>query len=106
MRLPLILLAAFFLVREWQALEATRGALAITASVATMLFLALIAAMTLARRRPVRKAEGWLPRGAALAGVLLLYALLLLPRAAPDPLWNGASPALGLTGSALASVAL
>ncbi len=106
MRLPLTLLAAFFLVREWQALEATRGALALTAHVATMLFLALIAAMTLARHRPVRKAEGWLPRGAALAGVLLLYALLLLPRATPDPLWDGASLALVLAGSGLCSIAL
>ena len=106
MRLPLTLLAAFFLVREWQALEATRGTLAVTAHVATMLFLALIAAMTLARRRPVRKAEGWLPRGAALAGVLLLYALLLLPRAAPEPLWDGASLALVLAGSGLCSIAL
>src|SRR4051812_10837842 len=106
MRLPLTLLAAFFLVREWQALETARGALAITANVATMLFLALIAAMTVARRRPVRKAEGWLPRGAALAGVLLLYALLLLPRAEPEPLWDGASLALVLAGSALCSIAL
>jgi protein-S-isoprenylcysteine O-methyltransferase Ste14 len=106
MRLPLTLLAAFFLVREWQALETARGPLAITANVATMLFLALIAAMTVARRRPVRKAEGWLPRGAALAGVLLLYALLLLPRAEPEPWWDGASLALVLAGSALCSIAL
>ncbi len=106
MRLPLTLLAAFFLVREWQALEATRGALGVTAHVATMLFLALIALTALARRRPVRKSEGWLPRGAALAGLLLLYALLLLPRAEPDPRWDGASLALVTAGSALCSIAL
>src|SRR5438132_14320753 len=46
MRLPLTVLAGYFLVREWQALEAAQGALHITAHVATMLFLALLAVLT------------------------------------------------------------
>jgi len=70
-------------VREWQALESAQGTLYIAARVATMLFPGLIAVMTIARRRPVRQADGWLPRFAGLAGFLLIYALLLLPRTEP-----------------------
>ena len=49
MRLPLTLLAGYFLWREWGALEAAQGWLKVSAHVATMLFLALIAVMTLAQ---------------------------------------------------------
>src|SRR6266403_526366 len=68
MRLPLTAFAAYFLVREWQGLDSAQGTLYIAAHVATMLFLALIAVMTIARRRAVRKADGWAPRFAAPAG--------------------------------------
>jgi protein-S-isoprenylcysteine O-methyltransferase Ste14 len=71
-----------------------------------MLFLALVAVMTLARRRPLRKSEGWLPRIAALAGLTMLYALLLFPRAAPDAAWDSASLALLLAGNFLCAVTL
>lgn len=106
MRLPMTVLAGTFLWREWQALDATHGALRVTAHVATMLFLALIAVMTLARRRPLRKSEGLLPRFAALAGLLLLYALLLFPRAAPDTAFDAASLALLVAGHFLCAVTL
>ena len=106
MRLPLSLGAVYFLWREWQALEAAQGWLKVSAHVATMLFLVLIAAMTLARRRPLRKSEGWLPRIAALAGLTMLYALLLFPRAAPDAIWDSASLALLLAGHFLCAVTL
>ncbi len=106
MRLPLTLLAGYFLWREWGALEAAQGALKVTAHVATMLFLALIAAMTLSRRRPLRKSEGWLPRFAALAGLMMLYALLLFPRAAPDTAFDAASLALLVAGHFLCAVTL
>ena len=106
MRLPLTLLASYFLVREWQALEVSQGTLRLVVHVATMLFLALIALMTIARRRPLLKSQGWLPRFAALAGVLLLYALFLLPRAAPDPLWDGLALGLLLAGHFFCAVAL
>lgn len=106
MRVPMTVLAGGFLWREWQALEATQGALRVTAHVATMLFLALIAVMTLARRRPLRKSEGWLPRFAALAGLLMLYALLLFPRAAPDTAFDAASLALLVAGHFLCAVTL
>src|SRR5467141_1435444 len=84
MRLPLTAFAAYFLVREWQGLDSAQGTLYIAAHVATMLFLALIAVMTIARRRAVRKADGWAPRFAALAARLLLPAPRLPPRAAPS----------------------
>ena len=106
MRLPLSVGAAYFLWREWQALEVAQGWLRVSTHVATMLFLVLIAAMTLARRRPVRRAEGWLPRFAALAGLTMLYALLLLPRAPRDAAWDAASLALLLAGHFLAAVTL
>ena len=106
MRLPLTLLAGYFLVREWQALAVAQGTLRVTAHVATMLFLALLAVMTIIRRRPIRKAEGWLPRFAALAGLLLLYALLLLPRAQSHPTWDLAAIVLLLAGHFLCVVTL
>ena len=106
MRLPLTAFAAYFLVQEWQALDSAQGWLHITAHVATMLFLALIAVMTIARHRPVRKADGWPPRFAGLAGFLLLYALLLLPRAEPDPAWDSAALGLLLAGHFLCAVTL
>ncbi|TMH50835.1 MAG: isoprenylcysteine carboxylmethyltransferase family protein [Betaproteobacteria bacterium] len=106
MRLPLTAFAAYFLVREWQGLHSAQGTLYIAAHVATMLFLALIAVMTIARRRAVRKADGWAPRLAALAGFLLLYALLLLPRAEPDPAWDSAALGSLLAGHFLCAVAL
>ena len=106
MRLPMTVLAGVFLWREWQALEMAQGWLRVMAHVATMLFLALIAAMTLARRRPLRKSDGWLPRLAALAGLLMLYCLLLFPRAAADAPWDAASLALLLGGHVLCAVTL
>jgi protein-S-isoprenylcysteine O-methyltransferase Ste14 len=106
MRLPLSVAAGYFLWREWQALEVAHGWLRVSAHVATMLFLALIAVMTLARRRPLRKSEGWLPRIAALAGLTMLYALLLFPRAVRDPAWDAASLALLLAGHFLCAVTL
>jgi protein-S-isoprenylcysteine O-methyltransferase Ste14 len=106
MRLPVSVGAGYFLWREWLALEAAQGWLKVSAHVATMLFLALIAAMTLARHRPLRKSEGWLPRIAGLAGLTMLYALLLFPRAAPDPVLDSASLALLVAGHFLCAVAL
>ncbi len=106
MRLPMTVLAGTFLWREWQALEIAQGWLRIAAHVATMLFLALLAAMTLARRRPLRKSEGWLPRFAALAGLLMLYALLLSPRAAPQAPWDATALALLVAGHFVCAVTL
>jgi protein-S-isoprenylcysteine O-methyltransferase Ste14 len=106
MRVPLAACAGYLLWREWQGLGAARGSLALTVSAATMVFLALVAAMTLARRRALRKSEGWLPRLAALAGVSLLFAILLLPRAEADPAWQRASLVLLLAGQLVCVAAL
>jgi protein-S-isoprenylcysteine O-methyltransferase Ste14 len=106
MRLPLTILAGVFLWREWQALEIAQGWLRVTAHVGTMLFLALIAAMTLARVRPLRKSGGWLPRIAALAGLLMLYALMLLPRAPAHTAWDTAALSLLVAGQFVCAVAL
>jgi protein-S-isoprenylcysteine O-methyltransferase Ste14 len=106
MRLPVSLGAGYFLWREWQALAMAQGWLKVSTHVATMLFLALIAVMTLARRRPLRKSDGWLPRIAAIAGLIMLYALMLFPRAAPDVAWDTASLGLLLAGHFVCAVAL
>jgi protein-S-isoprenylcysteine O-methyltransferase Ste14 len=106
MRLPVSVGAGYFLWHEWRALELAQGWLKVSAHVATMLFLALIAVMTLARRRPLRKSEGWLPRIAALAGLLMLYALLLFPRAAPDPAWDASALGLLVAGHFMCAVSL
>ncbi len=106
MRLPLTVLAAYFLWHEWQSLELAQGWLRVMAHVGTMLFLALIAVMTLGRRRAVRKSEGWLPRIAALAGLLMLYVLLLFQRAPRDDAWDTASLVLLLAGQFLCAVTL
>lgn len=106
MRVPLTALALYFLWREWEALGAARDLLRIAVHVANMLFLALIAGFTLARRRPVRRAAGFWPRFAALAGLLLLYTLLLLPRAPADRAWDLAALGVLLAGQFFCVVAL
>jgi protein-S-isoprenylcysteine O-methyltransferase Ste14 len=106
MRLPLTALAAYFLWREWEALESARDLLRVAVHVATMLFLVLIAGFTLARHRPVRRSVGPWPRFAALAGLLLLYSLMLLPRAAPEPRWDAAALGLLLFGQFFCVTAL
>ena len=88
MRLPLTAFAAYFLLREWQALESAQGMLYIAAHVATMLFLAAVALMQLGRSLSIMPearrlvTEGLYARirhplylGEAIAtiGVLLLY---------------------------------
>jgi protein-S-isoprenylcysteine O-methyltransferase Ste14 len=106
MRLPLTLLAAYFLWREWEALQGARDLARIAVHVATMVFLALIGGFTLARRRPVQRAVGVWPRVAALAGLLLLNSLMLLPRAPADPRWDAAALGLLLFGQFFCIVAL
>jgi len=94
MRVPLTVLALYFLWREWEALQSARDLLRVGVHVASMLFLVLIAGFTVVRRRPLRRSIGFWPRFAALAGLLLLYSLMLLPRAPADRAWD--APALGL----------
>ena len=106
MRIPLTALALYFLWREWEALQGARDLLRVGVHVANMLFLALIAGFTVARRRPVRRSVGVWPRFAALAGVLLLYSLMLLPRAPADRAWDLAALCVLLLGHFFCVVAL
>ena len=106
MRVPLTALALYFLWREWEALGAARDLLRIAVHVANMLFLVLIAGFTVARRRPVRRSAGFWPRFAALAGLLLLYSLMLLPRAPADRAWDLAALGVLLAGQFFCVVAL
>lgn len=106
MRVPLTALAVYFLWREWEALQGARDVVRVAVHVASMLFLALIAGFTVARRRPVRRAVGFWPRFAALAGLLVLYSLMLLPRATAERSWDAASLGLLLFGQFFCVVAL
>jgi protein-S-isoprenylcysteine O-methyltransferase Ste14 len=53
--------------------------------IVTVLFLGLQIALFLIRRVPVGKAEGWMPRAAALVGSNLLLVLLAIPRVTLSP---------------------
>lgn len=54
-----------------------------TSSIAKILFLSLIVVLFVARRQPIRKAPGLLPRIIALAGSFLIMAIVLLPKTEP-----------------------
>lgn len=106
MRLPLTAMALYFLWREWETLGSARDWLSLAVRVAIMVFLVLLAGFTVARYRPVRRAAGVWPRFAALAGLLLLYALMLMPRAPADASWDAPALALLLFGQFFCIVAL
>jgi protein-S-isoprenylcysteine O-methyltransferase Ste14 len=67
-------------VSDWQLHASYHLALNIAARVSSALFVALVAATTLTRLPPIRKAAGIEPRIAALLGTFLLTALAMLPR--------------------------
>jgi protein-S-isoprenylcysteine O-methyltransferase Ste14 len=66
----------------------------------TILFLGLQIVLFLIRRVPVGKAEGWLPRAAALVGSNLLLVLLAIPRAPLSPTLTIFSGAFVIAGTA------
>lgn len=109
MRLPIVALTLYFLgreimgTRELVALHPYFGGdwpfvMTLTARVSVIIFLAVLASLHLFRYRPVGKHAAWTPKITALLGALLTYALLLLPRAAPDALWDSLSTLLMLIG--------
>jgi protein-S-isoprenylcysteine O-methyltransferase Ste14 len=110
MRLPIVALTLYFLGREvlgirglvaihpyfggdWQFL------VALAARVSIVLFLAVLASFHASRLRPIGKHTDWKPKVIALLGAFLTYALLLLPRSAPDALWDSLSMLIIMTGS-------
>ena len=117
MRVPIVLFTLFFLFRE---IFALRGLIAsrpyfvddwhffitVAGRISTMIFLVLLAALHLLRRRPVRKYTTWRPKITALTGLLIIYALMLVPRAEADARWDALSAILLLAGNTLCILAV
>lgn len=118
MRLPIVLYNGYFLVHELRSLAGWIAdqpvpftltpvtATVLASRVALILFLALLIGFHLARRRPVAKAHGALPRLVALLGATLTVAMILLDRAAGSVALNLASAALILIGNYISIVAV
>lgn len=73
----------------------------IASRVSVVVFLVLLAALHVARRRPVKKYSAWSPKIFALLGLAGANLVLLLERAPVDPWWDGASAALLVAGNTL-----
>ncbi|MBV9521696.1 MAG: isoprenylcysteine carboxylmethyltransferase family protein [Alphaproteobacteria bacterium] len=87
----------------WDAATATQ----LVAKSCLFLFVVMIAAITLARARPVARTRGVLPRLSAMLGTYLLYGLALLPMRSDLALgWHILSAALLLAGNLLAVIIL
>ena len=93
-------------VTDWQDLGSTEKILSIAARVANTLFLALVAATTLTRLRPIAKAQGIQPRVSALLGTFLITTLAILPPAQLHPFWTTLSTLLVIAGTLMAFVVL
>jgi len=110
MRLPIVALTLYFLGRE---ILGIRGLIAthpyfggdwpflttLTSRVSVVIFLVVLASLHASRYRPVGKHSTWKPKITAIVGAFLTFALLLLPRAGPDAIWDGLSALLILIGS-------
>lgn len=112
MRLPIVSFTLFFLVRELTGLReliAARPyftdewhfAMTTAARVSVMMFLVLLAAFHLSRYRPVRKYTTWEPKITALLSLLIVYFLMLVPRAESESRWDAISAILLLSGNTL-----
>ena len=117
MRLPIVSFTLFFFVRELIALReliaarphfADEGQFAMTtaARISVMMFLVLLAAFHLSRYRPVRKYTTWEPKITALLSLLIIYFLMLVPRAESDARWDALSAILLLSGNTLCIMAV
>jgi protein-S-isoprenylcysteine O-methyltransferase Ste14 len=117
MRLPIVTYQLFLIVRE---LSGIRGLVAfhpyfggdwpflmtIAARVAGVIFVSAILLLSISRFRPVGRYSNWNPKITALLGTLFTYLILLTPRSASDPLWDGLSTILILIGSTMACLAV
>jgi protein-S-isoprenylcysteine O-methyltransferase Ste14 len=97
---------AFHAVTNWTDQPLDHKLLYIAARISNALFLALVAATTVTRLRPVRKAAGIQPRVSALLGTFLATSLALLPPAQLPPVWLAISSALVIVGASLSFVVL
>jgi protein-S-isoprenylcysteine O-methyltransferase Ste14 len=91
---------------DWEHQPLDRTLLYIAASASRALFMALIAATTVTRLRPLRKAAGIEPRLSALLGTFLLVSLAVLPRAEPPPIALAISSALIVVGMSASFIVL
>ena len=80
--------------------------LSIATRASSALFVSLVAATTLTRLPPIRKAAGIEPRIAAMLGTFLLIALAMLPKQELPPIALGFSCALVVTGMLTSFVVL
>jgi protein-S-isoprenylcysteine O-methyltransferase Ste14 len=80
--------------------------LSIATRASSALFVSLVAATTLTRLPPIRKAAGIEPRIAAMLGTFLLIALAMLPKQELPPIALGFSCALVITGMLTSFVVL
>jgi protein-S-isoprenylcysteine O-methyltransferase Ste14 len=102
----LSLSGAFQAVANWSDQPVEHKILQVAARLSNALFLALVAATTVTRLRPVRKAAGVQPRVSALLGTFLATSLALLPPAQLGPIWLAVSSALVVFGASLSFVVL
>jgi protein-S-isoprenylcysteine O-methyltransferase Ste14 len=96
----------FQAVINWADQPLDNKLLSITARISSALFMALVAATTVTRLRPIRKAAGIQPRVSALLGSFLLISLALLPPAQLPPIWLAISSVLVIVGTSLSFAVL
>lgn len=117
MRLPVVAGALYFVGRETLDICDLVGRHAFfggdwgfVATLATRIlmveFLLALAGLYLIRHQPISRIAGILPRVVAFGGLLMVFALLLLPRAPSDAAWDGASAMIVIVGSILAILSL
>ncbi len=117
MRLPVVAGAVYFAGRETLDIcdlvgrhPFFAGDWSFAATLATRIlmveFLLALAGLNLARRQPINRIASALPRVVAFGGLMMLFALLLLPRAASDSNWDAASAMIVVVGSILAILSL
>jgi protein-S-isoprenylcysteine O-methyltransferase Ste14 len=98
--------AAYQTALDWTDQPLDQQLLKIAARITNALFLALVAATTVTRLRPIRKAAGLQPRLSALLGTFLATTLAVLPPAQLPPIWLAISSGLVLIGTSLAFAVL
>jgi protein-S-isoprenylcysteine O-methyltransferase Ste14 len=87
-------------------LDSIHKLLMVAASIANVMFVSLVAATTLTRLAPIRKARGIEPRLSALLGSFLCMALVFLPKADLGPILSITSTVLIMTGASLSFAVL
>lgn len=85
------------------ALDPLAQAVTLAAQLATLLVLAIFAALTLVRSKPKARSRGLAPRLAALLSVGLLFGLAFLPRSQPSLFWEATSCLLIASAGVLTS---